>query len=332
MTSPSISSSAAIDDLFREVYARPQDDAVRAVLADALLAEGDPRGELIALQLDLAIPGRANDRKLDRVDELLRSHGAAWLGALATIQYSARFARGFISELALGRASGTAIQRHAHAPALGTIESLAGSSGIEAAYAQFVTSPMMHALRQIEVWDLTTVEALEATPAQLEHVACMGWTRDPFPPALGVRVLAACERSSSLRSLGIDIALFDELAKSPLFDRIDALTVVGDLDVVLPLWPRLPPAMSLTISAHARLGGTSSLHLARTARGAGATITGEWMAGRVADQFSRLPDLARLAVVGPTRLDDTLTSLAKKRRLEIDLVNAPRLTGYVPAR
>jgi len=332
LTPPSTSSSAAIDDLFGEVYARPHDDAVRAVLADALLADGDPRGELIALQLDLAIAGRANDRKLDRVDELLRTHGKAWLGEFAAIQYSARFTRGFVSELALGRAYATAIQQHAHAPALGTIEILGGSSGIETAYAQFVTSPMMHALCQIEVWDPITVEALETTPAQLEHVACMSWTRDPFPPALGLRVLAACERISSLRSIGIDIALFDALAQSPLFGQIDSLVVSGDLDAALRLWPRLPPAMSLTIGAHTRLGRTASLHLVRTARGAAATITGEWMARRVADQFARLPDLARLAVVGPTPVDDTLASLAKKRRLELDLVNAPRLTGYVPTR
>lgn len=63
---------AAIDDLFREVYARPEDDAVRAVLADALLAADDPRGELIALQLDLAIAGRTGRMPTDLVTAFAR--------------------------------------------------------------------------------------------------------------------------------------------------------------------------------------------------------------------------------------------------------------------
>ncbi len=326
----SASSSAAIDDLLREVYAHPQDDGVRAVLADALLAAGDPRGELIALQLDLAIPGHTSDQKLDRVEELLRTHGAEWLGELARVQSSARFTRGFVSELTLGRAPWTAIQRRAHDRELGTIESLAASWGFETAYAQFVTSPMMRALRQIQVWDPITVAALEATPAQLEHVSCVRWNVDPFPHALGVQVFAACERITSLHSIGIDVAQFDALAHSPLFGRIDSLTVGGELDAALRLWPRLPPAMSLTISAHARLGRTSGLHLVRTARGVDATITGEWAASRVAAQFARLPELVRLAVVGPTWIHEILASIPKRPMLEIDLVNA-RPTGYLPA-
>ena len=42
--------SSTIDALFRAVWTHPDDDA-KLVLADALLALGDPRGELIRLQL-----------------------------------------------------------------------------------------------------------------------------------------------------------------------------------------------------------------------------------------------------------------------------------------
>ena len=43
---------SSIEQLFAEVYANPDDDQVRRVLADALLATGDPRGELILFQLE----------------------------------------------------------------------------------------------------------------------------------------------------------------------------------------------------------------------------------------------------------------------------------------
>jgi len=37
-------------ELLRQVWANPSDDHVRRVLADALISEGDPRGELILVQ------------------------------------------------------------------------------------------------------------------------------------------------------------------------------------------------------------------------------------------------------------------------------------------
>src|SRR5205085_421060 len=49
--------SDTIAALFAQVYAAPDDDAIRHVLADALIACGDPRGELIQLQLEPANAG-----------------------------------------------------------------------------------------------------------------------------------------------------------------------------------------------------------------------------------------------------------------------------------
>src|SRR5262245_54833755 len=96
---------ARLDALVREVRARPDDDDVRLVLADALLAHGDPRGELIALQL--AATGdderlshterAARVNRADRIDRLLRDHARDWLGSLTEITYRACFARGFLA-------------------------------------------------------------------------------------------------------------------------------------------------------------------------------------------------------------------------------------------
>lgn len=63
--------------MFAAVYAAPSDRQRREVLADALLQEGQPRGEFIALQLE----GSSRARK--RASKLLERHRAEWLGPLA---------------------------------------------------------------------------------------------------------------------------------------------------------------------------------------------------------------------------------------------------------
>ena len=70
-----------VDQLFAECLAKPDDDAPRAVLADALLEREDPRGELIALQLRPEL-GEAETK---RVAALLRKHEKQWLGELHRI-------------------------------------------------------------------------------------------------------------------------------------------------------------------------------------------------------------------------------------------------------
>jgi uncharacterized protein (TIGR02996 family) len=72
-------------ELLDEVLAHPDDDVPRRVYADWLSERGDPRGELIAVQCELARrdakdPGR---RELElRELELLRDHGPTWIAEL----------------------------------------------------------------------------------------------------------------------------------------------------------------------------------------------------------------------------------------------------------
>ncbi len=68
-----------IDALFAAVYAQPDDDTARLVLADVLQEAGNPRGELIALQLGRAATG-AKISKRERT--LVDTWGRDWLGAL----------------------------------------------------------------------------------------------------------------------------------------------------------------------------------------------------------------------------------------------------------
>lgn len=63
------------------LLAAPGDDALRAVIADALVGLGDPRGELMALQCKGAL-----DQREQRLEvRLLKKHGRSLAGALAPI-------------------------------------------------------------------------------------------------------------------------------------------------------------------------------------------------------------------------------------------------------
>ena len=98
--------------LLDAVYANPHDDAPRLVLADHLQHAGDPRGELIVLQL------RDERAARDRARELLRVGARTWCEPL--LEDGARdiqFARGL-------PARATATSYRFAAPAWATIESL----------------------------------------------------------------------------------------------------------------------------------------------------------------------------------------------------------------
>src|SRR4051794_33016860 len=64
----------------------PDDLATHRAYADLLIEQGDPRGELISVQLALEAEGRSAEerqRLKAREAELLASHQREWLGGLA---------------------------------------------------------------------------------------------------------------------------------------------------------------------------------------------------------------------------------------------------------
>jgi uncharacterized protein (TIGR02996 family) len=84
--------------LFDQHTASPRDLALRAVLADALQSEGDPRGEFIATQLAMAA-GTATPAGRKRQAQLLAAHIDAWTGPLPNVpKASRRFEHGFLVE------------------------------------------------------------------------------------------------------------------------------------------------------------------------------------------------------------------------------------------
>jgi uncharacterized protein (TIGR02996 family) len=84
-------------ELFDAVWAAPDDDGPRLVLADFLNEHADPRGEFIALQLGRAA-GKLGAAGRKREKKLLGRNKRAWIGAIAPLVTvaSARFERGFI--------------------------------------------------------------------------------------------------------------------------------------------------------------------------------------------------------------------------------------------
>ena len=87
---------AQLDELYAQAARNADDLGLRAVLADALQAAGDPRGELITLQL--AIAEGATDPKLHRrAAMLLDAHFATWTAELPSLSPTqSRFERGFL--------------------------------------------------------------------------------------------------------------------------------------------------------------------------------------------------------------------------------------------
>ncbi|HEU0031175.1 MAG TPA: hypothetical protein VFQ53_11120 [Kofleriaceae bacterium] len=80
-----------IAELYAQVYAHPDDDHVRQVLADALISIGDPRGQLILMQLQPAAD------QLREVMGLLQRHGLSWLGRLRDVVVPLAYERGFLA-------------------------------------------------------------------------------------------------------------------------------------------------------------------------------------------------------------------------------------------
>lgn len=86
--------SADLDDLWAALVETPDDLALRSVIADRLQAIGEPRGELIALQLAGA-PGTAR-----RIAKLLEAHADEWVGGLPGVDPESRvFERGFLTSV-----------------------------------------------------------------------------------------------------------------------------------------------------------------------------------------------------------------------------------------
>jgi serine/threonine-protein kinase len=87
-------------NLLRQIRARPDDDAPRLVYADWLAERGDPRGELIHVQCELAAMAPGNPRRVrlkHRERQLLAEHRGRWLEELPPEVAPYELERGFLA-------------------------------------------------------------------------------------------------------------------------------------------------------------------------------------------------------------------------------------------
>ena len=144
---------STLEALFAAVYASPDDDAPRRVLADALLEVDDPRGEYIALAFD---PAGA-----DQARALLARLRTGWLKPWRDFLGGVEFARGFPAEATFFDSPQVLAQ------SLRTLRSVI----VKCPDARFLTRDALAGLREVEVTSRTLAEALS------QHALPLPWLR-----------------------------------------------------------------------------------------------------------------------------------------------------------
>jgi uncharacterized protein (TIGR02996 family) len=231
--------AGAADDLVAAIYQRPDDDQPRMVYADWLSERGDPRGELIVLQMAEA-RGEAGEAHQRRQAELLAAHAETWAGPLADVASQLDYRRGFPASCALWK-NRSALRRLVGHPAWATIETLrflfwsAQRGVVLDDLVALLAHPAMRSLRAVEHIDPRAF-LLVATRREV------GWHRVSFthdPDGAGLHeLMALLETGGGCRRLGFHIprdgapdALLGRLLASPLLARLDQLDTAGNLDL-----------------------------------------------------------------------------------------------------
>jgi uncharacterized protein (TIGR02996 family) len=307
--------------LWREVVADPRDDGARLVLADVLQSLGDPRGELLTLQL---LGGAA-----DRVDALVHVHQERWIGRHREVALAAQVARGMLAKLELSDARNPTGEAD---PQLATVEELLPGTADANRYKAYVLA--MRGLRRIEVWDEDTLAALAETQSPIAHVGCAYETLGVGDglAEIGARFLRACERHATLRSLALHTGAVDAILKSRLLPRLTEVTLAGRLRDALPIWHQLPRTLTVTITTTTKLRSLVEPHfgdLVLTHAGAGVTarVTGQWIRDGLVAQLPM--SVTRLEIEGAVteELSGMLWSTAKDRGIDVAFVEPAPVSG-----
>ncbi|MCA9665260.1 MAG: TIGR02996 domain-containing protein [Myxococcales bacterium] len=215
--------------LLDAVLAAPDDDTPRLAYADWLSTRGDARGELIAVQCQLARAGDDDARApalAQRERELLAEHHALWKRPMRGV-IVARFERGFAAHVWLDsfiEDYGVVARYLARLPRP-AVEPSAWCGGDEKGGAALRAIPRLHlglrgadaerlGERDFTRWGLHSIEALELvgafSPAQLEALASLAGD------------------DSALRSLALrtqDRAFYRALRGHPLRGQLTALSL-----------------------------------------------------------------------------------------------------------
>ena len=167
-------------ELLAAIHAAPDDDEARRVYADALIERGDPRGELIVLQLRRAA-GDASERENELERALLKRYASGWLGPIAHLvdasgglssawaRSRTRFERGFLATAFLKLMTSPPL---ADDPIWHTCEEL---RGYLRPHLDMLVKLPLRALRRLRVTDTFTADDLaqlarRTTPLAVDRV------------------------------------------------------------------------------------------------------------------------------------------------------------------
>jgi uncharacterized protein (TIGR02996 family) len=224
--------------LWADVYAAPDDDGPRLVLADALMELGDARGELIATQLR-----EANDEAATaRAAELVKEHGKTWLGNIRPIVYRAEFVRGMLARIELAGAwSSSKWSTLAKDPVWQLVEEVDVGYANTEVYANLLKTPALRAnLRSVTIDSKPVWEAVSSSPLpKLRRVRCWHWKRGKVEERLREDVLPFVARTPSVVALGLPQEMLSAV-DSKITERLVDLEVDGETDELTKLWPKWP--------------------------------------------------------------------------------------------
>lgn len=248
-----------LEQLYRAVFAAPEDDGPRLVLADALQERGDPRGEFISLQLQSPRAQRSERR----MQKLLERHRAEFLRGLAPAvmpDATQRWERGFLSEASVVL-HGDLVET----PDWATVKKLevlfSGTPPLELA------SEHMRSLREISLAPLEAVPVLFAAPRPLrvEAVTLQGPPELSAWPSEEVALISEAASLPSLQRLTLrcqtpNFTEADWVWRMPLLKRLKSLEFHASFRA-LPLPPLLfrlreaevPPVAVVLHASGARL-------------------------------------------------------------------------------
>ncbi|MDF2696292.1 MAG: hypothetical protein K0S65_4675, partial [Labilithrix sp.] len=275
---PKASPAGSEKELFEAVVvatsAGAEDLGPWEVLADHWLEAGDPRGELVTLQLanERGASNEAQEMALQKQIPALLRKDKDWLDpGLARVTRNRQYRRGMLDSFELlpsSAATAAAWKDAAKSSLLGTVRHVGQGSASEALFATFLTSGAMRSLSDIATRSkgvLEQVRSNESLARRLVHLTfervpttddwLTALTRDHFPSLERLRIVPGDE--------AVDVDdLIDRLAR----------------------WKQRPALVEITLSSHL-LGARSLSDVA--------FILGH----------DRLADVPRLAITPESRLD-----------------------------
>lgn len=240
---------ADLKALWANVFADPDDDARLAVLSDALQEEGDPRGELIALQLR-EHRGEASDDDVKQAQELVKAHGKKWLGKIHPIVYRAEMRRGLLAKVDLAGSWATnKIESYLEADELRTVAEIEAGQANGRLHALVLASPLVHrTIRRLSVWSKEVFALFpKAEFPNLRAIETHQLHDDPKGDRFR-ELLPWIEAHPTIRELGCRLA-FVKFCSPALLSRLRALVTGDDLPKALAFW-KAQPHLTRLVTGH----------------------------------------------------------------------------------